>query len=54
MRSQSVMILNPLSRDLNVMRQTLLFSGLETILYNLNRKTNDQKIFEYGKVYQDC
>jgi phenylalanyl-tRNA synthetase beta chain len=50
--SQSVMILNPLSRDLNVMRQTLLFSGLETILYNLNRKMNDQKLFEFGKVYR--
>jgi phenylalanyl-tRNA synthetase beta chain len=49
---QSVMILNPLSRDLNVMRQTLLFSGLETILYNLNRKMNDQKLFEFGKVYR--
>jgi phenylalanyl-tRNA synthetase beta chain len=50
--SQSVMILNPLSRDLNVMRQTLLFSGLETILYNLNRKMSDQKLFEFGKVYR--
>jgi phenylalanyl-tRNA synthetase beta chain len=50
--AQSVMILNPLSRDLNVMRQTLLFSGLETILYNLNRKMNDQKLFEFGKVYK--
>lgn len=50
--SQSVMILNPLSRDLNVMRQSLLFSGLETILYNLNRKMNDQKLFEFGKVYR--
>ncbi len=50
--AQSVMILNPLSRDLNVMRQTLLFSGLETILYNLNRKMNDQKLFEFGKVYR--
>jgi phenylalanyl-tRNA synthetase beta chain len=50
--SKSVTILNPLSRDLNVMRQTLLFSGLETILYNLNRKINDQKLFEFGKVYK--
>ncbi|MCD4789444.1 MAG: phenylalanine--tRNA ligase subunit beta [Bacteroidales bacterium] len=48
---KSVNILNPLSRDLNVMRQTLLFGGLETILYNLNRKNHDQKIYEFGKVY---
>ncbi len=47
----SVKILNPLSRDLNVMRQTLLFGGLESILYNLNRKINDMKLFEFGKVY---
>ncbi len=49
--NNSVKILNPLSRDLNVMRQTLLFGGLETILYNLNRKINDLKLFEFGKVY---
>ena len=50
-QNQSVNILNPLSRDLNVMRQTLLFGGLETILYNLNRKNPDLKLFEFGKVY---
>ncbi len=50
--AQNVVILNPLSRDLNVMRQTLLFGGLESILYNLNRKLSDQKLFEYGKVYK--
>ena len=47
----AVGILNPLSRDLNVMRQTLLYGGLETVLYNLNRKNFDQMLFEFGKVY---
>jgi len=45
-------ILNPLSRDLNVMRQSLLHSGLETIIYNINRKISDQKLFEFGKIYK--
>lgn len=46
-----VMIMNPLSSDLNVMRQTLLFSGLEVISYNLNRQASDLKFFEIGNVY---
>jgi phenylalanyl-tRNA synthetase beta chain len=50
-QNQSVNILNPLSRDISVMRQTLLFGGLETILYNLNRKNPDLKLYEFGKVY---
>ncbi len=49
---ESVQILNPLSRDLNVMRQSLLFGGLETIIYNQNRKNPDLKLFEFGTVYQ--
>ena len=44
-------IVNPLSSDLNVMRQTLLFTGLEVIDYNINRKISSMKIFEYGSVY---
>ena len=48
----NVRILNPLSRDLSVMRQSLLFSGLEAISYNINRKNADLKLFEYGKTYQ--
>ncbi len=48
---QSVQILNSLSRDLNVMRQSLLFGGLEVISYNFNRKNSDQKLYEFGKVY---
>lgn len=46
-----VRILNPLSSDLNVMRQTLLLNGLEVISYNINRQTSHMKIFEYGSVY---
>ena len=42
---------NPLSTDLNVMRQTLLFGGLETIIYNNNRKNFDLKIYEFGTIY---
>lgn len=46
-----VTLLNPLSEELSVMRQTLLFSALETLLYNLNRRQKDLKTFEFGKVY---
>ncbi|WP_128544869.1 phenylalanine--tRNA ligase subunit beta [Larkinella soli] len=46
-----VQLLNPLSEELSVMRQTLLFSGLETLVYNLNRRQKDLKIFEFGKSY---
>lgn len=45
------MILNPLSSDLNCMRQTLLLNGLEVIAYNVNRQMSDLKLFEYGNVY---
>jgi phenylalanyl-tRNA synthetase beta chain len=48
---QCVKILNPLSRELEVMRQTLLFSGLESVSYNLNRRQNDLKFYEFGNVY---
>jgi len=47
----NVEILNPLSKDLSVLRQSLLFSGLEAISYNINRKRDDLKLFEYGKTY---
>jgi phenylalanyl-tRNA synthetase beta chain len=46
-----VEILNPLSSDLGVMRQSLLFSGLESISYNINRKKSSLKLFEFGKSY---
>ncbi|MBR4756410.1 MAG: phenylalanine--tRNA ligase subunit beta, partial [Bacteroidales bacterium] len=44
-------IVNPLSSDLNVMRQTLLLGGLEVIAYNLNRQVSSLRTFEYGSVY---
>jgi len=47
-----VHIVNPLSSDLNVMRQTLLLGGLEVVAYNLNRQISSLKTFEYGSVYQ--
>ena len=46
-----VKIMNPLSTDLNVMRQTLLFGGLESIQYNVNRKRGNLRFFEFGNVY---
>jgi len=48
---RAVRILNPLSSDLDVMRQSLLFSGLEAIAYNQNRRNSDLKFYEFGKVY---
>jgi phenylalanyl-tRNA synthetase beta chain len=47
----SVKILNPLSNELNVMRQTLLFGGLEAIARNINRKNPDLKFYEIGNCY---
>ena len=47
----NVMMLNPLSNDLAAMRQSLLFSGLEAISYNINRRNADLKFFEFGKTY---
>ena len=46
-----VALLNPLSQDLNGMRQSLVFSGLENIAYNINRKNTDLKLYEFGKTY---
>ena len=47
----NVLMLNPLSNDLSAMRQSLLFSGLEALAYNINRKQSDIKLFEFGKTY---
>jgi len=47
----NVTMLNPLSNDLKVMRQSLLFSGLESVSYNINRKNNALQFFEFGKTY---
>lgn len=47
----NVAMLNPLSNDLAVMRQSLLFSGLESVAYNINRKNTSLRLFEFGKTY---
>lgn len=50
--STTVEIYNKLSEDLGLMRQTLLFSGLEVLAHNINRRQTDLKCFEFGTVYQ--
>ena len=47
----TVKVMNPLSTDLGVMRQTLLFGGLESIMRNANRKNANLKFFEFGNCY---
>jgi phenylalanyl-tRNA synthetase beta chain len=47
-----VELLNPLSPELNILRPSLIFSGLEAIAYNQNRKNSDLKLFEFGKSYR--
>ena len=47
----NITMLNPLSHDLSVLRQSLLFSGLEAVSFNINRKRSDLKLFEFGKTY---
>ena len=47
-----VRILNPLSKELDVMRQTMLFSGLESIVYNINRRQTDLRFYEIGTTYK--
>ena len=48
---QTVKVVNPLSADLGVMRQTLLFGGLESIVRNANRKNANLRFFEVGNCY---
>ena len=50
-KDNCVLLRNPLSSDLDVMRQTLLFGGLESIAYNRNRKNSDLKLYEFGNTY---
>lgn len=50
--SQSVKMLNPLSSDLNILRQSLMYGGLESVVYNINRKSPDLKLYEFGKSYR--
>lgn len=49
--NNSIKIINPLSSDLSVLRQTMVFSGLEAVAFNINRKKTDIKFFEFGKTY---
>ncbi|MGK0427783.1 MAG: phenylalanyl-tRNA synthetase beta chain, partial [Ulvibacter sp.] len=49
----NVSMLNPLSQELAVLRQSMLFGGLEVLAYNNNRKTNNVKMFEFGKTYHN-
>jgi phenylalanyl-tRNA synthetase beta chain len=49
---ENVQIVNPLSSDLNVLRQGLIFNGLEAIAYNQNRQHADLSLFEFGNVYK--
>jgi len=49
---ENVEIINKLSEDLGVLRQSLVFSGLEVLTYNINRKQNNLKFFEFGKIYR--
>lgn len=47
-----VFMLNPLSQDLNCMRQTLLFGSLESVLHNINHRNPDVKLYEFGNTYK--
>ena len=49
--AESVKMLNSLSAELNIMRPSMLETGLESIAYNLNRKNSDLKFFDFGKTY---
>jgi len=49
--SEAVEILNKLSEEQGILRQTMLFSGLEVCAHNINRKQKDLKLFEFGKIY---
>jgi phenylalanyl-tRNA synthetase beta chain len=49
---QNVPMLNPLSQELDVMRQTLIFNALEVVAHNQNRQHPDLRLFEFGKIYR--
>lgn len=50
--NHSIIMLNPLSEELNVLRQSLIFQGLSSIAHNRNRQNPNLKLFEFGKIYQ--
>lgn len=49
--NHNIELLNPLSKELSIMRQSMLFGGLETLAYNTNRRVKNLKLFEFGKTY---
>src|SRR5699024_1793707 len=51
-KDQHVFLLNPLSNDLSVLRQSMVDGGLKSLAYNLNRKQENLRFFEVGKTYQ--
>ena len=51
--THNIEMLNPLSNDLSVMRQSMLFNALEALKYNINRKNTNVKLFEFGKTYHN-
>jgi len=50
-KGEEISLLNPLSEELSVLRQSLLMSGLESLAYNINRRQKDLKLFEFGRSY---
>ena len=52
-QSQLVYLSNPLSAEMNVLRQSMLYSALESVAYNKNRKQNNIRFFEFGKIYNN-
>lgn len=50
---KAINMINPLSAELSIMRQSMLFSGLEALNYNINRKNQNLKFFEFGKTYHE-
>ena len=50
-KGEAVVLLNPLSEELSVMRQSLLLTGMESVAYNINRRQKDLKLFEFGRSY---
>ena len=51
--NHNIEMLNPLSNDLSIMRQSMLFNALEALIYNVNRKNSNVKLFEFGKTYHN-
>jgi len=49
--TENVKLLNPLSNELNTLRRSMIFTGLQSVVYNINRKQNNLKFFEFGKIY---